>query len=94
MSNHQSIKTPSHDRITLSGAKAEVTPEGDQVYVTDALDVSGVDGVYLDANDAIRLAAFLNRFHAERSAAIENRENGQARRDNRTARQAAVRAVK
>lgn len=59
----QNIKTPSHEKIVLSHGMAFVdatVPDGVFVRVT---------AQRLDENDAIRLAAFLNRFFRERHQA-------------------------
>lgn len=87
MTNHKSIRQPSHDRIVLS--KATATVVHGEVVLTP-LDLASID-VTLDANDAIRLAAFLNRFHAEQDQAAQKADDAQARR---AARVRSVRMVK
>jgi hypothetical protein len=92
MSNqHKSIRQPSHDRIQLTHGFAYVVKES-RIDDEPPTPFVRVTAQALDANDAIRLAAFLNRFHAEQDAKAEKADAAQDRR--RAARQAAARAVK
>lgn len=73
----QSISQPSHQFLTLS--------DGTQAYVFE--DKSGVEitapkggPALLDANDAVRLAAFLNRYYAEQNQAAQRAQSQADRR--------------
>jgi hypothetical protein len=63
----QNIKQPSHDKIMLTNGAAYVTSE--IVSGGDDLPFIRVTAQRLDENDAIRLAAFLNRWYRERNRA-------------------------
>lgn len=96
MSNQKTpgIRQPSHNSITLSHGEAFVSTE--LAGGNEPKPFVRVTGQRLDANDAIRLAAFLNRFYIEQGQAEQKAEaSAVARRQAaRAARQAAVRAVK
>lgn len=67
----RTVQSPSHTRINLGSGHATVN-NGVVVIRTDGpLD--------LDANDALRLAAFLSRFYTEQTQAIARAENAQVR---------------
>ncbi len=82
----QSISQPSHDFVRLS--------DGTEVRVLSdrsGVEVSPTDfhvNPLLDANDAVRLAAFLNRFYTEQNRSAQRTEAQTERRA------AAARAVK
>lgn len=83
----QSISQPSHTKLVLSTATVTVeeNSEGGAVLIQPT-DLASLD-VVLDANDSVRLAAFLNRFYTERNQAAQ-RTQAQSER-----RAAAARAV-
>lgn len=83
----QSISQPSHDSIRLSGGLAHVVTEPAPVGEAPRT-VVHIEAQALDANDAVRLAAFLNRFYTEQNQTAQ-RTQAQAER-----RAAAARAVK
>lgn len=89
MASKQSIRQPSHTKLVLSTATVEVeeNSEGGAVFITPT-NPTMLGAIALDANDAVRLAAFLNRFYTEQNQAAQ-RAQAQAER-----RAAAARAVK
>lgn len=77
----QNIRTPQHDKIVLSRTRATISQNADGtplVHITSGL---------LDENDAIRLAAFLNRWYREQNQK-EVREEAERVKANREAKKA------
>lgn len=79
----QEIKIPQHDKIVLGTTHARVLP-ANRVALGHIMPGPEDEPLILDENDAIRLAAFLNRWFTERSRA-EQRAEGEQIRANREA---------
>jgi hypothetical protein len=97
MTNQKSIRQPSHTKLVLSTATATVeeNSEGGAV-VLQPNNPTMLGGLALDANDSVRLAAFLNRFYSERDAKAQRDDMAQARETAkaRAARRQSVKLVK
>lgn len=95
MSKH--ISQPNHSKLVLSTATATVeeNSEGGAVFITPT-NPTMVGALALDANDSVRLAAFLNRFYIEQGQAEQKAEADAVRKSRaaRAERQQAARLVK